>query len=78
MSSLEREYLGFSSIACSQENLYLGTANGTVHSYNVSTLIGSSNKRISHADLLRPFDRRAKDQEDIESLFSHKVERIYG
>ena len=78
MSSIEREYLGFSSIACAQENLYLGTTNGTVHSYNVSTLIGSSNKRISHADLLRPFDKRTRDQEDIESLFAQKVERIFG
>ncbi|CAI2364164.1 unnamed protein product [Moneuplotes crassus] len=76
VSSLEREYLGFTSISCAQESLYLGTGNGTVHTYNVSTLIGSSSKKITNSNLLRPFDRRTKDQEDIESLFAQRVEKI--
>ena len=46
VSSIERSDLEFSSIACSQENLYLGTMNGTVHSYSVSSLISSSSKQI--------------------------------
>lgn len=39
-------------------------------------MIGASTKKISHSDLLRPFDRRTKDQEDIESLFAQKVQKI--
>jgi len=78
VSSIERTDLEFSSISCSMENLYLGTMNGTVHSYSVSSLIGSSNKQISYADLLRPFEMKNNEHEDIESKFTNKVKKIHS
>jgi len=78
VSSIERTDLEFSSISCSMENLYLGTMNGTVHSYSVSSLIGSSNKQISYADLLRPFEMKNSEHEDIESKFTNKVKKIHS
>jgi hypothetical protein len=52
--------------------------NGTVHSYNVASLIGSSNKQISYADLLRPFEMKHNEYENIESKFTNKVKKIYA
>jgi hypothetical protein len=50
--------------------------NGTVHSYSVSSLISSSSKQISYADLLRPFEMKNGEQDDIQSLFTNKVVSI--
>lgn len=40
------------------------------------TLIGSSKKQISYTDLLRPFEMKNKEFEDIESKFTGKVSQI--
>lgn len=47
-----------------------------MHTYSVSSLIGNSNKQISYADLLRPFEMRSGEHEDIENEFTSKVDYI--
>ena len=76
VTSLQRSDIEFSSISWSYENLYLGTTNGTVHWYNVMTLISSSKKQISYTDLLKPFEMKSREQEDIEMKFTGKVSNI--
>ena len=76
VTSLQRADVEFSSISSSYENLYLGTTNGTVHWYNVMTLISSSKKQISYTDLLKPFEMKSKEQENIEMKFTGKVVNI--
>jgi hypothetical protein len=56
VSSIERSDLEFTSLCCSQENLYLGTFNGSVLNYHLSSL--QLIRQLSHVDLLRPFEMK--------------------
>jgi hypothetical protein len=47
VSSINRPGVDFTSISCSYENLFVGTASGTLHNYKISSLIAPKNSNLS-------------------------------